>query len=116
MQKIIYTALFTLGVFAVVATPAFAEVLGEQSQSQKAEQEVEATCIGSYGQETTCKIKASQKLEQEQRQKILAATTVARGNRVHTPVDTALDGTTMAAALGLATIGGLSYAAKRKIA
>jgi hypothetical protein len=130
MQKLIYTALFIMGVFLVAATPASATVLGEQSQEQKAEQEIKWKCnpgertiiTDSYGKVTEqwkngdCEGSANQTVEQKQQQKILGDQVVYKDQRIHYPAGTALDGSTMAAVIGLATIGGLSYAAKRKLA
>ena len=126
MQKFLYTALFTMGMFAVVASTVSAkvEVLGEQSQSQKAEQTIKCNpgerkiTIDSYGVTKEEYIggncEGSQTVEQSQSQKILGYST--DGNKIHYPVDTALDETTMAAAIGLAVVGGLAFAAKRRLA
>lgn len=118
MQKFLYTALFTMGVFAMVASPVSATVLGEQSQEQKATQEIncETTVTGSYGSDVNVKCNGTQTVEQKQYQKILGDQVVVKeGQRIHYPVDTALDETTMAAAIGLAVIGGMAYVAKRKL-
>lgn len=111
MKKLVIASLIVIGTVAVAATSVDAQVLGEQEQYQQAEQE--ATCTGSYGQETKCHLK--QTVEQEQRQRILAENVIVRNGKVHTPVNTGLDSRTTAIIMAAGFLGLTSSIAFSKI-
>lgn len=117
MHKIALTSLAMVVVATLVAMPAQATDYS-QEQWQKLVQEGEAECTGgAYGQDITCKLKLKQEGEQKQRQDILGETIVyVDGQKVHVPVDTALDTKTMAAVAGLSVLGGLAYFTRRQLA
>jgi hypothetical protein len=112
MKKLILATLLTVAAFSVAVQPTFAneETAAEQAQKQRLEQELEIKCeTGAYGQTTTCYAKGKQVGEQEQRQKILAAQ--IGGRKVHVPVDTAIDMTTLMVVMTAAVAGfGATYA------
>lgn len=81
-------------------------------QNQKLEQEFEVECnSGSYGQNTTCKVKGSQTGEQYQK----ISGRLRDGVMYHKPVDTALDSVTLLAAGALITAGVSAAVIKNKI-
>jgi len=117
MKKLVIASLFVIGSVALAASSVKAtEVLGEQEQSQDVTQESETTCTTSYGQDTSCTTKTTQNVSQEQRQRILAESTVVRnGQKVHIPVDTAMDTKSAATAMGVSIVGALAFITKRSI-
>jgi hypothetical protein len=110
MKKLILATLLTVAALAVAVQPTFANDTAEQAQKQRLEQELEIKCeTGAYGQTSTCYAKGKQVGEQEQRQKILAAQ--IGGRKVHVPVDTAIDMTTLLVVMTAAVAGfGATYA------
>jgi hypothetical protein len=92
----------------IVVAPIFAA--GEQSQSQEAQAECETeTIVGPYGQTTTrCKID----IKQEQEQKIVYVDQVEE--KVHEPVDTALDSKMIVATMSTIASGAGAFIIKIK--
>lgn len=87
-------------------------------QSQKLDQELKVECeTGAYGQNTKCWAKGRQ--EAEQKQKIVVKERVDSKDRVlgktHTPVDTALDTSSILAVSGIMLTGAGSFVLKRKL-
>lgn len=118
MKKLVIAALFVMGAVSVAATTVSANdnVIAEQEQKQEVETKAEAKCSGgSYGQETKCRLETKTTVKQSQKQKVLGASDVIT-RKVHVPVNTAVDTKTAVAAMSLTMIGGLAFAAKRKIA
>lgn len=71
MTKKIILSISLLAIMATAfSTPVSADEV-EQSQSLSQDVEVECTTSGTYGQNTNCKVNASQEAEQNQRVKIL---------------------------------------------
>lgn len=125
MKKLVIAALFVIvAVVVSTSTVSARDIIAEQEQKQELEQKIECKKkyedeTGNYG--TTRRLvdidcEGKQSASQEQRQQVLAENTVSRGGRVHNPVNTALDTKAVVAAMGLTMVGGLAYAAKRKIA
>jgi len=116
MHKIATASLAMVALLVLVALPVQATDYS-QEQWQKLVQEGEAECTGgAYGQDITCKLKLKQEGEQKQRQDILGQTIVyVDGQKVHLPVDTAMDSKTMAAVAGLTLVGSAAYATRRKL-
>ncbi|MEX0895443.1 MAG: hypothetical protein WDZ94_00720 [Patescibacteria group bacterium] len=121
MKQLVFSLLIGLFAFGAIAYPATAPVqatTAEQEQEQKLKQEAEAECkTGSYGQDSTCVLKLKQEAEQRQRQRILGQVTEDKpaADKVHVPVDTALDGTTLAFVLGTGGVGSAAYMIRRKL-
>lgn len=113
MKQITIATLLAFAALIASAAPARAEVVGEQSQDQKFKQELEIKCENGSGQSGTCYAKGTQSGEQSQRQRILSAQS---GQRVHIPVDTAMDVQTVSIVLAAAMIGLGSAALLTKIA
>lgn len=113
MKQLALSLLVGLIAFGAVAIPATA-ITAEQEQEQKAEQKTETICeTGQYG---TCRVVTEQKVEQKQRQKILAAKVDVRESKVHVPVDTALDAKSLMSVVGMTVVGGVAYVARRRMA
>lgn len=119
MKQLIFSLFISVFAFGAIAYPASAPAqatTAEQEQEQKMEQEAEAECTGSYGQDTKCVLKLRQEAEQRQRQRILGQVTEKKvEQKVHVPVDTALDATTLAFVLGTGGVGSAAYLIRRKL-
>lgn len=92
----------------IVVNPIFAA--GEQYQHQESQAECETeTIVGPYGQVTTrCKID----IKQEQKQKIVYVDHVEE--KIHEPVDTALDSKMIVATMGTIASGASAFIIKIK--
>lgn len=92
-------------------TPAMADTTAEQNQ--KLEQEIEIKCeTGAYGQNTKCEGKGKQTGEQSQ--KIKGIFRNGKFIPAHQPVDTGLDGATLAVVAGLIVTGSAAAYVKFK--
>lgn len=109
--KLIAATLAAGAVMSGFATTAYATNTVEQEQ--KLNQKIELNCkVGAYGQTTECKATGEQTGEQKQK------VTFRQGQvlgRTHTPVDTALDFQTSAAAVLSIGSGAGAFILNRKI-
>ena len=105
MNKVIIATLIATAAILSGATPARAEVVGEQSQEQKFEQELKIECENGSGQSGRCYATGKQSGEQSQRQRILAQNNTTRNVKIHTPVNTAMDLQAVSLIVAAAMIG-----------
>ncbi len=111
--KLLVATVAAGAVMAGFATTAHATNNNTVEQEQKLNQKIELKCkVGAYGQTTECKATGEQTGEQKQK------VTFRQGQvlgRTHTPVDTALDFQTSAAAVLSIGSGAGAFILNRKI-